>query len=122
MKKIKNKKVLCCDDDDGILELLSILLADLKIEAITIRDSSNIFEIIKEECPDLIFLDLWMPKKSGELLCKEIKSNSNTKNIPVILLSAHKDVREKNLDLNADGYIFKPFDIKEIEEIIKKFI
>ncbi len=115
-------KILCCDDDEGILDLLSLIITDLGYEAVTIREGSDIENIIDKVKPQMIFLDLWMPKVNGEVLGKKLKSNSKTKNIPLIIISAHKDTPKKAEDIHADEYVSKPFDVEVIEEVVGRYL
>jgi two-component system phosphate regulon response regulator PhoB len=78
---------------------------------------------IEEEQPDLIFMDILMPKIDGIMLCKIVKGNYSTSKIPLIFISAkssEKDIK-RAMDSGGDGYIVKPFGAQEILEMINKY-
>ncbi|MBG9376325.1 response regulator transcription factor [Panacibacter sp. DH6] len=107
-------KVLICDDDEGILDLLTLVLAAKKINAVTERNSANIFEKITQEQPSVVILDLWMPVLSGEQIVKKLKLNAQTKDLPVIIFSASIDGKKIAHDAGADEFLEKPFDLKKL--------
>ncbi len=114
----KTKNILCCDDDLGILEILKIIIEDKGFNVITLFDGTKIMDVIEKTCPSAIFLDLWMPKVNGDILGAKLKSNKKYSGIPLILVSAHRDLEDKAKEINADFYIQKPFDIEEVEFIL----
>jgi DNA-binding response OmpR family regulator len=71
--------------------------------------------------PDLIFLDIWMSGMDGKIICKELKSNPATSDIPVVLFSANRDTREISKECGADDYILKPFEVKELLALAHKY-
>ena len=107
------KKILVVDDEPGITELLNSYLAKEGYEIITAADGEAALEAADREQPDLILLDLMLPKKNGYEVCREIRAKSNT---PIIMLTARDEEPDKivGLELGADDYITKPFSPREV--------
>ena len=93
-------------------------------EVITALDGEQALEKVKTEKPDLIVLDIMMPKLDGYEVCKNIKSSAETQHIPVILLSAKgRNVDQKlGFDVGADDYITKPFSPRKLVERINQLL
>lgn len=122
-----SKKILLVDDELSILNLLEQTLEDLEedyVEILSAHDGEEAWEIIQKEVPDLIFLDIMMPKANGYDVCQKIRSNPQLKSIYVILLTAkgQQTDREKGQEVGANEYITKPFDPDEILEKTKKIL
>ena len=109
-----NKTVLICDDDEGILDLVSIILEGSGFQTVCVQNSLEVFKQISKENPDLIFLDLWMPQLSGDQVLKAIREDSETSEIPVIVMSASRDGAQIARQAGADDFLAKPFDIDEL--------
>lgn len=108
------KKILVCDDDEGILDMLALILEETGHEILLENNSMNVLSIIETQSPDLILLDLWMPVISGDQVLKSIRSNSNMHNLPVIVISASRDGKKIAEQAGASAYIAKPFDFQEL--------
>ena len=106
-------KILAVDDDPLIGELLKRCLKGVNIWVDFITDSEKVFETIDDKQPQVVILDVNMPKLSGFDILKKMKSDSKTKDIPVIMLTKrNKDVDQiEGFSSGADDYITKPFDI-----------
>ena len=117
-------KILVVDDEIYIVHILDFSLGMEGYEVITALDGEQALEKVKAEKPDLIVLDIMMPKLDGYEVCKYIKSNSATQNIPVILLSAKgRNVDQKmGFDVGADDYITKPFSPRKLVERINQLL
>lgn len=117
-----SKKILVCDDDKDIADVTSIILKEDGFTVKTLSTCDTIFEDIEDFMPDLILMDLRIPKKGGEATTRELKANEKTKDIPVLIFSAnHKAVKIAE-EVGADGFIGKPFDIDVMINIIKHHI
>jgi len=112
----KKKKIMIADDDPAILDVLSIILEDAGYEVETSPGGERA-RSIQENFPDLFLLDIWMSGLNGKDICAHLKSQKNTKHIPVILISANRDIKSIAKEYGADDFITKPF---ELEELIKK--
>lgn len=126
MKKIPNSKILVVDDSSTNIVLLEAILNGQGYQIETAQSVKEAYQIIKKEAVNLILLDLLMPKVSGYDFLKEIKSNTSTKDIPVIIVSAVSDPenRKKSIEMGALDFINKPIDIQDflnkVETILKK--
>ncbi len=112
------EKILIVDDDKNISELLRLYLAKEGYETILAFDGEEALAVFGEEHPDLVLLDVMMPKLDGWQVCREIRRCSS---VPVIMLTAKGETFDKvvGFDLGADDYIVKPFDAKEVLMRIK---
>lgn len=115
------KSVLICDDDEGIIDVASIILSDAGYDVIAITESREVLSLATKSNPQLILLDLWMPNMSGEEVTKELKQNPKTSNIPIIIISASRNTEDIARRIGADHFICKPFDIDELEKVVKKY-
>lgn len=115
------KKVLICDDDEGILDVIKIILEEKGYDVFILSKSEKVYETVDTFKPDVILLDLWMPGISGETITKELKKTSKTKMIPIIIVSANKDTIKIAKELEADDFLCKPFNIDRLEEMVDKY-
>jgi DNA-binding response OmpR family regulator len=114
-----SKKILLVDDEPSILLSLEFLMEQEGYDVHTATDGDEALQSIREELPDLILLDIMMPKRDGFEVCQMIRANPEWKETKIILLTAKgREVdQEKGLALGADDYITKPF---ATQELIKK--
>jgi DNA-binding response OmpR family regulator len=108
-------KILIVDDEAHIRMLIEQSLEELEdegVEFFTAENGEMALEVIKEESPDLIFLDVMMPKLNGMEVCRRVKQEMGLSDIYIVLLTAkgQESDRQKGLDVGADIYMTKPFD------------
>lgn len=117
-KIILKHKILIVDDDLNICELLRLYLEKDGFETIVANDGLQAVEYQSKYSPDLILLDIMLPKLDGWQVCREIRKTSET---PIIMLTAKGEVFDKilGLELGADDYVTKPFETKEVIARIK---
>ena len=114
------KKVLIVDDEPNILILMEQALEKLEdeddVELLTARDGLEALNIIKEEKPDLVFLDVMMPKMSGLEVCNTVKNELGMENVYIIMLTAKGQEYDKQsgMAMGANLYMTKPFRPKEV--------
>ena len=115
---MKDAKILIVDDDLNISELLRLYLQKDGFQTVVVNDGTAAIEAAKNEAPDLILLDIILPKMDGWQVCREIRKNST---VPIIMLTAKGETFDKilGLELGADDYVTKPFDAKEIVARVK---
>jgi CheY-like chemotaxis protein len=108
--------VLVVDDNQQNLELLQAYLEDMDCTTVPAVDGPQALEIIANEPPDLILLDVMMPKMSGFEVCKRIKNDPDTTNIPVIMVTALNELAdiERGIDSGTDDFISKPVNKLEL--------
>ncbi|GGC54474.1 hypothetical protein GCM10011387_05000 [Pedobacter quisquiliarum] len=109
-----NKTILVCDDNEGILDMLGLILEDAGFDVIPEQNSLNIYNLIEKKQPDLVLLDLWMPVLSGDQVLKVLRQNTRTKGLPVIVISASTDGSKIAQDAGATAFIAKPFDVDDL--------
>jgi two-component system, OmpR family, alkaline phosphatase synthesis response regulator PhoP len=124
VSRMSKGKVLVVDDEIYIVHILDFSLGMEGYDVVTALDGEQALEKIKSDKPDLIVLDIMMPKLDGYEVCKTIKSDPATKQIPVILLSAKgRNVDQKmGFDVGADDYITKPFSPRKLVERINQLL
>ena len=111
-------KILIVDDDENICELLRLYLEKDGFETVVANDGEQAVNYAAKYTPDLILLDIMLPKLDGWQVCREIRKSSD---VPIIMLTAKGETFDKilGLELGADDYISKPFDTKEVIARIK---
>lgn len=118
-------KILIAEDEPDIRELITFTLQYVGYQVIQTNNGEEAFESAKNESPDLIVLDVRMPRMTGYEACSQLKSELSTKHIPIIFLSAKGQEAEvqTGLDLGATDYIIKPFSpdqlVNRIQAILK---
>ena len=119
-----NANILIADDEPNQLELMSFNLSNAGYSIIRATNGKEAIELIENHSPDLIILDWMMPKMSGIDVCRTLRSRSETKQIPIIILSARSEDSDKSLglDTGADDYISKPFSPKELISRVKALL
>ena len=115
---MRKSRILVVDDDLGVVKSVRANLQSRDCEMLTAMDGEAALEVIGQELPDLIILDITMPKLNGFEVCRQIREWSQ---VPIIMLSARHDVDEKVkcLNLGADDYITKPFGVNELAARVK---
>lgn len=117
-----NNFVLVIDDDEGILEVVKIILEDRGYKVETVQDSSMITGVIDKKLPQLILLDIWMSGIDGQEITRTLKKDALTSHIPIILMSANQETEKIAKATGADGFITKPFDIDHLALLVKYYI
>jgi OmpR family response regulator RpaB len=115
------EKILVVDDEINIRRILETRLSIVGYTVVTAADGEEALIVYRKEIPDLIILDVMIPKLDGYGVCQEIRKESE---IPIIMLTALSDVTDKitGLELGADDYIVKPFSPKELEARVKSIL
>jgi DNA-binding response OmpR family regulator len=109
------EKILILDDDNDILEILSLILLDSNYEIRTLSSGESVFEHIKAFQPDLILMDVMLGGMDGRDICKNIKENHLTSFLPVILISGTHDLADSLHMIGApNDFVAKPFDIDHL--------
>ena len=116
-----NEKILVVDDEEHIVELIKYNLLSSGYDVITCNNGIDAVNLVINERPNLILLDLMIPRKDGYDVCKEIRTKSEVKNISIIMLTAKSEEFDKilGLELGADDYITKPFSVRELLARVK---
>ncbi|MDC1260166.1 response regulator [Pseudomonadota bacterium] len=117
-------KILIADDESNQLELMAFNLNMSGFSFIKASNGDEALQLIEEHSPDLVILDWMMPNMSGIEVCRILRSRAETKQIPIIILSARSEDSDKSLglDTGADDYISKPFSPKELISRVKALL
>lgn len=109
-------RVLVADDDPDILELVAFKLRGAGFEVTTVPDGDAAVREARRAAPDLVILDVMMPKLSGIDVCRELRADPTTAAVPIVLLTARSQERdvERGFDAGANDYLVKPFSPREL--------
>jgi len=120
----ERSKILIVDDEPNIVMTLEYAFKKQDFQVFIARDGSEALEILDTEIPNIILLDIMMPKVDGYKTLELIKENDQLKDTKVVFLTAKSKVRdmEKGLSLGADKYLTKPFSIRKVVSEIKELI
>ncbi len=123
-----NKLILVVDDDPDLVEAIGMKLESKNYRVSKAYDGIEAWDKIQEERPDLIILDVMMPRKNGYELCDELKNNPKYQDITVVLLTAvgsavtsTRYTHQEGMSVLADDYIPKPIDLDKLMSIIDDF-
>jgi OmpR family response regulator RpaB len=121
IQKNNKERVLVVDDEASIRRILDTRLSMIGYVVITACDGEEALSLFRREAPDLVILDVMMPKLDGYGVCQEIRKTSD---VPIIILTALGDVADRitGLELGADDYVIKPFSPKELEARIRSVL
>ncbi len=116
-----NELIVVVEDEPDILNLVTMHLEKAKFQVHGFETGEDLFDFLEDEAPDLLILDLMLPDADGLEICKEIRKNSKTVSVPIIMLTAKGEESDKivGLELGADDYVTKPFSPKELVARVK---
>lgn len=117
----EKKEVLIVDDDPAIVEALSLMLEDAGYATRTLGEGETL-EALQENLPGVILLDVWMSGRDGRDICRYLKSQPATQHVSIIFISAHNHVQRFTEEAGADGYLAKPFSMKEVLATVGKYL
>jgi len=124
MSESKKKTILIADDEPDIVETIKFLVEGEGFECLTAFDGEEALKLAKELSPDLVILDVMMPKINGYKVSRLLKFDAKYKHIPILMVTARTQEEDKLIgeETGADVYITKPFDIEEILEKINAYL
>ena len=116
--------ILVVDDNEQNLELIQAYLEDLDCETVAAYDGVEALEAVARKKPDLVLLDVMMPKMSGFEVCRRLKSNPETESIPIIMVTALNEFGdiERGIDSGADDFVSKPVNRLELLTRVKTML
>jgi DNA-binding response OmpR family regulator len=116
------KKIMIADDDPGIVDAVEIILDFEGYEVSSTVNGSTVLDM-KTEFPDLLLLlDIWMSGSDGRDICRELKQRMDTRAIPIIMISASRDIERSAYEAGADDFLAKPFEIDDLLGKIKRLL
>lgn len=113
-----NKRILICDDDTDILSICEYILTALGWEVHVRTDCNDIVGVVRSLYPSIILMDNWIPDCGGMAATQQLKQDPELRKIPIIYFSANNDVQKLAQQAGADTFLSKPFDIRELEEVV----
>ena len=118
------KSILVVEDEPNIVLSLQFLMKKAGFDVRVARDGEEALSAVEARAPDLILLDVMIPKRDGYDVCQTIRANPEWKNVHIIMLTAKgRDVdREKGIALGADDYVTKPFSTRDLTEKVKQIL
>jgi DNA-binding response OmpR family regulator len=120
----KNKKILIVDDEKDIVETLRFILEAEGFSCLTAYDGEEALTKTKAELPDLLILDVMLPKINGYKVCRLLKFDAKYKDIPILMVTARSQEEDKSIgeETGADEYITKPFNIEDVVSLVKQYL
>jgi DNA-binding response OmpR family regulator len=124
MDEGKKFKILIIEDEPDIMELVEVTLSGDNYHLLEATDGEKGLELGCTQNPDLILLDIMLPKMDGYEICRRLKGDKKTAHIPVVMLTAFGQKREieEGYKVKADDYIVKPFEPLKLRQRVKKFL
>lgn len=121
---MEKKKILIVDDEPDLVEMMKMRLLANNYDVVCAYDGAAGLDMAKKENPDLIILDLMLPKMDGYKVCGLLKMDIRYKKIPIIMFTARAQESDKKQaeDVGVDAYISKPFELKLVVEKINEFL
>ncbi len=115
------RRVLVVEDEPNIVDSLSFLMKQAGFVVQVARDGDTALRVLESQVPDLILLDVMLPRRDGFDVCRAIRANPEWSQVKVIMLTAKgRDLdRRKGLEIGADDYVTKPFSTREIVERVR---
>lgn len=114
------KCVFVLEDDDDLRELFTYILEQETYEVKAYPNAKSFWESLTHSSPDMIVLDVMLPDGNGLDICSELKNNPVTKAIPIMVMSAHADIRDMSSKCSAEEFITKPFDIQKFVDQVDR--
>ncbi len=123
-KPANERKILVVDDEPNVIRSLTFVLSKEGYDVSSAINGEDAMAKVKQSKPDLMFLDVMMPKKNGYEVCQEVKSNSSLSDIHIIMLTAkgQEADREKGLNAGADEFMTKPFSPITVIDKVKELL
>lgn len=113
-------RILIIDDEESILESLQILLQHAGHTVETATNGKVIKRHMNSSSPDLILLDYYLPERNGDAIARELRSREDTRNIPIVMISASYAVKRIALEVGADDFISKPFNFDDLLNTVSR--
>ncbi len=122
LMNITGKKIIIFDDDEDILSVCTYVLEEQGWDVHVFTDCNQVIEKVSGLMPDVIMMDNWIPDTGGIAATQTVKNSQALKHIPVVYFSANSDIQLLAKQAGAEAYIAKPFDLDDMERVIKSVL
>lgn len=120
---MEGKTIMIADDDQDILNLVAALLIDSGYRVVTSYNGDGLESLDETGLPDLLLLDIRMRHgRNGKEIAARLKRQKATQNLPIVLISANHDIVEAVEESGADGFVQKPFNVKQLMEVVRQYV
>jgi len=118
------KTIVVADDEPYVLRSLEFILKKEGYRVVTATDGVEAMERIRAEKPDLVFLDIQMPRKDGYMVCQELRRDPDTRDLPIIMITAkgQEADRLQSLESGADEYVTKPYSPRKVVDRVREIL
>ena len=114
------KQIMIVDDDRNILEFMNLALTFEGYDVRVSTTGKDLQQVQPSDLPDLILLDVKLIEEDGRVICRQLKTNEQTKDVPIIMLSAHVSERRIRQECPADDFLAKPFELNTLLDKVEK--
>ncbi|MBI4226373.1 response regulator [Candidatus Roizmanbacteria bacterium] len=114
-------RILLIDDDESIVEVIRMILEEERYKVLSYPNGLSIEEKVREVKPDLVLIDYLLPGKNGAEIVKWLRTNQQTKTIPIIMISTSKIYKKEAEEAGVDEFLEKPFDMYELVNVVKRY-
>src|SRR5438128_1047431 len=114
--------ILLVDDDPHLIHVLSMFFDLEGYHVLKARDGKQALDLLREYQPDLVLLDLVLPKVSGLEVCQQIRANRKLKNVPVLIFTAAETRKEELMAAGADGFLAKPYSLEGLRQAVGELL
>ncbi len=118
----KNAQVMIVDDDPDIVLLLQVMLEDAGYSVLTTENGEDVEKLTADTLPQLIILDMFLSGKDGRVLARHLKQQEYTRNVPILMLSAHPMAELEARLAGADAFLAKPFEIDDVLAKVEAYV
>jgi DNA-binding response OmpR family regulator len=118
----RQKKIVIVDDDIDILEALQAMLEDEGYNVVTTEKGEEVEKLSQLEHPDLILLDMLLSGNDGREIARQLRSQESTRNIPILMLSAHPTAEKDIQTFEVNGFLAKPFEMEDLLAKVAQYI
>ena len=114
--------VLVIDDEKAYTKVMAMVLGEYGFDSFPANSAKDAWELLARMTPDLVLLDVMMPEIDGITFLGELRSNAEFRAVPVLVVTAYTETREKALQAGASGYLKKPFSAQQLRDSISEFL
>jgi DNA-binding response OmpR family regulator len=118
---MNTQQILVAEDDHAISDVVKLLLENEGYDILMSDNEDEVYKLLAENHPSVILLDIWLDGSDGGKIARKLKSQSRTKNIPVIMMSANNETEKITKASGADDFLLKPFNIDDLLHMVKKY-